>query len=823
MMEKSFDFVALLQNHENHEKQHKCKPVQFSSVANGVKRRLDSNIKRRRSSRLTVFDKIRNIQQLEKIDSPLPKSDKQQKIEHRRMQLEKWKEDKEKKKKEAATQKKKPFIVGVAHAPPRFVPPPPPPKVMPSTSGRVTRSQSRNKASQQGSATRHTVPNQSKTSFAPLDATFRPPQLKHLETVPTLTLPKRKGKAASMVKFEPHAPNRDVKSSTKPNLKAKFNSNMKKTTQYSTSTSGSSMESEENGPVKKPIRKSKEPIINNKTQKSNKLIKKLLHNSTNSTETDSSPVEVKVKTPRKSKEANKTPDKKNLKKSVISINSSSSETSMESPAANKRTPRSSLGKKYQPSKMIQGSNSDSSMGSPIENKMKTARKSNQASPVKRTPLKPIPKSESSSEERLRSPKSPVEVMMTPEQIVAEAKRISPCVTLSRGKDNARREMKQKIAEGLLDEDLNDMESIDHFKKQLNSEIKRLSELCDTWDKISEQNINLPEVVQEAILGAVGQARLLMTQKLQQFAGLVARCETPDPSQPLVTAVDLHGFWDMVFMQVVNVDMRFKKLDKMKARSWTVEEQPVVQRRKVVSKPKTTKPAATSRIRDMIAAARKAKKEQEPKAEETQQADDSKTFEAGFFSVRSPVRCPPISTPNKPTLLKAVLSSEAKKASASKNSASFAMLRASMFGKNVEQEPTSDNENLLQFTPVNLHATPGRSILKSGTAQSKKSIKCVLFDSSDTDILDNSIDKDMSGIQQLEDTELCMDLEKENRKKLVRQDAVEQSPIMTRNRRKSLQTPNKEDIVVKKILEESDLNTSTRPRRATRKKSLVDVA
>ncbi|XP_045495925.1 disks large-associated protein 5-like isoform X2 [Colias croceus] len=719
MMEKSFDFVALLQNHENHEKQHKCKPVQFSSVANGVKRRLDSNIKRRRSSRLTVFDKIRNIQQLEKIDSPLPKSDKQQKIEHRRMQLEKWKEDKEKKKKEAATQKKKPFIVGVAHAPPRFVPPPPPPKVMPSTSGRVTRSQSRNKASQQGSATRHTVPNQSKTSFAPLDATFRPPQLKHLETVPTLTLPKRKGKAASMVKFEPHAPNRDVKSSTKPNLKAKFNSNMKKTTQYSTSTSGSSMESEENGPVKKPIRKSKEPIINNKTQKSNKLIKKLLHNSTNSTETDSSPVEVKVKTPRKSKEANKTPDKKNLKKSVISINSSSSETSMESPAANKRTPRSSL--------------------------------------------------------------------------------------------------------GLLDEDLNDMESIDHFKKQLNSEIKRLSELCDTWDKISEQNINLPEVVQEAILGAVGQARLLMTQKLQQFAGLVARCETPDPSQPLVTAVDLHGFWDMVFMQVVNVDMRFKKLDKMKARSWTVEEQPVVQRRKVVSKPKTTKPAATSRIRDMIAAARKAKKEQEPKAEETQQADDSKTFEAGFFSVRSPVRCPPISTPNKPTLLKAVLSSEAKKASASKNSASFAMLRASMFGKNVEQEPTSDNENLLQFTPVNLHATPGRSILKSGTAQSKKSIKCVLFDSSDTDILDNSIDKDMSGIQQLEDTELCMDLEKENRKKLVRQDAVEQSPIMTRNRRKSLQTPNKEDIVVKKILEESDLNTSTRPRRATRKKSLVDVA
>ncbi|GBP19538.1 hypothetical protein EVAR_102086_1 [Eumeta japonica] len=39
-------------------------------------------------------------------------------------------------------------------------------------------------------------------------------------------------------------------------------------------------------------------------------------------------------------------------------------------------------------------------------------------------------------------------VMTPEQIRKEAERISPCVILSRGKDNARRELKQKLQEAM---------------------------------------------------------------------------------------------------------------------------------------------------------------------------------------------------------------------------------------------------------------------------------------------------------------------------------------------------------------------------------------
>jgi hypothetical protein len=67
---------------------------------------------------------------------------------------------------------------------------------------------------------------------------------------------------------------------------------------------------------------------------------------------------------------------------------------------------------------------------------------------------------------------------------------------------------------------------------------------------------------------------------------------------------------------------------------------------------------------MILAARKAKKQQDVPSSPPA-SEEKKTFEAGFFSVRSPVRSPAVSTPlRRPTLLKAVLSSEAKK-SASK--------------------------------------------------------------------------------------------------------------------------------------------------------------
>lgn len=776
-MEKSFDFGRLLKNHE---KKHKSKPSQFGSVAGGVQKRLENNLKYRKSSRLTVFDNLRN---LSKCESPAPVSNVQSKVEHRRQQLEKWKEEKEKKKREAASQKKKPFVAGVPHAPLKFVPPPPPPKPMPSTSGRVTRSQS---------ARNSVKPKENKElkaasqSFAPKNAAFKPPEIKTLAKLPKLLAPKAKKDKKHNITFDPVPPN-----SQKESAKQTRSKTVKPT-------------AVEVKPVRKQTERATKGKVGKPVAKPNKASVAVQQQSTSSTnESDSNQEFSPILTSR-------------IRKSL-----------------------------------------------PAPSSPQVVTKPSRKSTPNVTPNRPVPRSESSSEERLRSPKSLDDIQMTPEQIAEEVRHISPCVTMSRGKDNARKEMKKKLDEGLLDEDASHMESVDHFRRQLASEIKRMTEMCETWDKISEQTV-LPESVQEAVLSAVGQARLLMSQKLQQFASLVERCARPEPGTALITPADLHGFWDMVFMQVENVDMRFKKLEELRLCGW-VEDKPVEVKKKVVRPNAIAKKAAKptggpSRLREMIAAARKAKKEQEEVVQVTLQppAEDSKTFEAGFFSVRSPVRSPartshspaPRTPASKNSLLKAVLSSEAKKASASKNSASFAMLRASVFGKNVECEGIALlPQTPTPLTPINLYATPGRSILKGANTNTnnkstRKSIKMVLFNRSDTDIQDVSyrtpeseINEDKPQEIQMDSGISSMDTEKNENKensrrksKLVRQDAEDRSPVLTRSRRKSMNTTVDEDVNTprrssrKKVLHESEDNTiEEKPKRSTRRrKSGVQV-
>lgn len=299
---------------------------------------METDIKKRKKLRLSVFDKIRNIPSAE---SPTPIKEVQSKVEHRRMQLEKWKEEKEKKKKEAMLQKKKPFIAGVPHNALKFAPPPPPAKAMPSTSGRVTRSQSSRNTN---NVSKQKLPKEIKQSkndphsFAPKNAKFNP-ILKDIvkPTLETATKVENKNKTEVLIKEK---------------SKVKANSKKESVKQY-----------------ERNLRSRPDRINNSKSK-------------------------VKDVSPQKYS-------------SSSSVNSGA-----KSPVTQIKTPRKSIGK----SKMV-------------------------------TPKNPVPKSESSSEEKLRSPKS-IELSMTPQQIAEEAKRISPCVTLSRGKDNARKEMKKKMEEGM---------------------------------------------------------------------------------------------------------------------------------------------------------------------------------------------------------------------------------------------------------------------------------------------------------------------------------------------------------------------------------------
>lgn len=153
-------------------------------------------------------------------------------------------------------------------------------------------------------------------------------------------------------------------------------------------------------------------------------------------------------------------------------------------------------------------------------------------------------------------------------------------------------------------------------------------------------------------------------------------------------------------------------------------------------------------------------------------------------------------------------------------------------------------NLIKFslfqpspiTPINFHATPARSILKSANVASekkasKKSIKVVLFDEADAETdqsrtEDDKISSDISGVTILHtDSGMSsMDVEKEpeqkenkensrRRGRLVRQDATieNRNQVMTRRQRKSLN--NQLDV----SNEETEEKT---PRRSSRKKKAL---
>lgn len=77
------------------------------------------------------------------------------------------------------------------------------------------------------------------------------------------------------------------------------------------------------------------------------------------------------------------------------------------------------------------------------------------------------------------------------------------------------------------------------------ESSRLLTLSALWE---ERKDEAPPVIQDKILGPIGQARLLVKDKFQQFRRLVDKFESGD-SDGKITTDDLTGFWEMMLLTV----------------------------------------------------------------------------------------------------------------------------------------------------------------------------------------------------------------------------------------------------------------------------------
>lgn len=190
-----------------------------------------------------------------------------------------------------------------------------------------------------------------------------------------------------------------------------------------------------------------------------------------------------------------------------------------------------------------------------------------------------------------------------------------------------------------DESSSDTEQdVPYFRKLLCTETDRLNGLSSHWNLINDST-ELSEEIHGQIRTTVGQAKLLMDQRFKQFSGLIDNCEFK-LGEKETTCMDLKGFWEMIYYQVEDVDMKFEELKKLKDNNWVDDKpKPVVKKvKKKVAKPVVDKAAVKSKFAAFRAQMKKQKESVSSPVPTNK--EEEKVFEVpGFFTVSSPVRSP----------------------------------------------------------------------------------------------------------------------------------------------------------------------------------------
>ncbi|XP_054003085.1 uncharacterized protein LOC128889459 isoform X1 [Hylaeus anthracinus] len=110
----------------------------------------------------------------------------------------------------------------------------------------------------------------------------------------------------------------------------------------------------------------------------------------------------------------------------------------------------------------------------------------------------------------------------------------------------------------------------YYLKLLKQETDRLLLLAASAEAelTNSDTVALPEEAAGKLRSAAGKARLLASQKMLQFEGLCQKNINQVPGEEFPTKnEDLAGFWDMVMLQVVQVNELFEQIDKLRSSQW----------------------------------------------------------------------------------------------------------------------------------------------------------------------------------------------------------------------------------------------------------------
>ncbi|XP_043515484.1 uncharacterized protein LOC122531532 [Frieseomelitta varia] len=165
------------------------------------------------------------------------------------------------------------------------------------------------------------------------------------------------------------------------------------------------------------------------------------------------------------------------------------------------------------------------------------------------------------------------VTSIPDQQPAAPKVVLPVLEPSASSTNVAKQVQE--AEKTVEE-----KNGHYFMKLLKQETDRLLSLAASTEAelASCDTVALPEEAAGKLRSAAGKARLLASQKMQQFEGLCQKNINQVPGEEFpTTSEDLAGFWDMVMLQVVQVNELFDQIEKLRNSQWqeTVPEKKTV--------------------------------------------------------------------------------------------------------------------------------------------------------------------------------------------------------------------------------------------------------
>ncbi|XP_022087034.1 serine/arginine repetitive matrix protein 2-like [Acanthaster planci] len=163
----------------------------------------------------------------------------------------------------------------------------------------------------------------------------------------------------------------------------------------------------------------------------------------------------------------------------------------------------------------------------------------------------------------------------------------------------------------------------YYLRIVNEEHARIESLCTFANKDLEKELS--EEACGKLRASIGKASLLTNKKFKQFRGLCEQNINPVEGEALsVTNLDLTGFWDMVLIQVDDVNSMFAEIEELRQNGWRTPKQSPHKVKTSGKKPSLTSPPPSpgiykSAVHPLTPVDPKAKAEREKKAAKARQA------------------------------------------------------------------------------------------------------------------------------------------------------------------------------------------------------------